>query len=258
MQPDPADPKFPYRYALQFGKTTVDFWCLADFEDTSDSITKSGFIRQIVEKWTTLPQLVIAVGTAASVDVGRQGCVAVGCKTFMHDAFPDSPQQAARPSYWPSKQMDTIMESTFAPKLDLVSSGVFPPWITEAQLRMIPARNGEGRLRVLVDSSFVAVGDVNVGANYSQYPVKDPEALDACLRANPDAKVTSIETTSSLIRALAFPAPFIFVSGIVNDMGQLARDVNPTEYAQNFAGAHNAGVVLAAMLPAIIAQVDSE
>lgn len=37
-------------------------------------------------------------------------------------------------------------------------------------------------------------------------------------------------------------------------MGQFSRDVTPTEYAQNFAGAHNAGIVLAALLLVIVAQ----
>jgi hypothetical protein len=97
--------------------------------------------------------------------------------------------------------------------------------------------------------------NVNIGTNYSQYPFKDPEALNACLKVDHSARIASIETTNALIRAMIDPLPFVFVSAIVNDMGQLARDVNPTEYAQNFVGAHNAGVVLAALLPQIVAQI---
>jgi hypothetical protein len=50
----------------------------------------------------------------------------------------------------------------------------------------------------------------------------------------------------------------IFISGIVNDMGQLNRDVIPTEYAQNFTGARNAGVILAALLPIVVPRVSGE
>jgi hypothetical protein len=198
--------------------------------------------------------LVIAVGTAASVTCGLQGSVMVGCRTFMHDAYPDAPPQDQRPDYWPARFADMMMESSFAGKLDLLMKGVCPSWATDAQRLMFPARNGEGRLRVMIDSSLVAVGDVNIGANYSQYPVKEPVALNACLTVNRDAKIASIETTSALIRAMVDPAPFIFLSAIVNDIGQLARDVNPSEYAQNFIGAHNGGIVLAALLPVIVAQ----
>lgn len=246
--------KFPLRYTLQFGDVTVECWCLADFEDTSDSIKKTGFIRRIVSAKDETPDLVIAVGTAASVVSGLQGSVMVGTRAFMHDAYPDTPPQSQRPDYWPIKFVDTMMTSPFAEHLDNLMAGIHPSWTTNAQLLMIPARNGEGRLRIEIDSALVAVGDVNIGAKYSQYPFKDPEAINACLMVDHSARIASIETTNALIRAMIDPIPFIFISAIVNDMGQLARDVNPTEYAQNFVGAHNAGVVLAALLPQIAAQ----
>ena len=255
MWPDLDGPiKFPLRYKLQFGDTAVECWCLADFEDTSDSIKKTGFIRQIVSAQEQPLDLVIAVGTAASVTCGLQGGVMVGTRAFMHDAYPDTPPQAQRPDYWPAKLVDTMMESSFATRLDLLMKGIAPSWVTDAQRLMVPARNGEGRLRITIESSMVAVGDVNIGANYSQYPLKDPEALSACLAVDRESRIASIETTSALIRAMVEPAPFVFISAIVNDMGQLARDVNPTEYAQNFVGAHNAGIILAALLPVIVAQ----
>jgi len=255
MWPAPDGPiEFPLRYKLQFGDTVVECWCLADFEDTSDSIKKTGFIREIVTAQEQTPDLVIAVGTAASATCGLQGSVLVGTRAFMHDAFPDTPPQAQRPNYWPTKLSDTMMESSFAGNLDFLMKGVAPAWVTSAQPLMVPARNGEGRLGITIDSFLVAVSDVNVGQNYKLYSTKDPEALNACLTVDRNARIASVETTSALIRAMVEPSPFLFVSAIVNDLGQLARDVTPTEYAQNFAGGHNAGIVLAALLPVIVAQ----
>lgn len=256
MWPDPASPgRFPWRYTLSFGDTRVECWCLADFKDTSDSIVKSTFIPQIVQAQAEKPDLVIAVGTAASVVCGLQGSVVVGCRAFMHDARPNDPPPASRPATWPSAKIDKIMESEFSHALRAMMRGVFPAWMTSAQQRMLKARNGASEIQILIDPVLIAVGDVNVGSDYTLYAVKDPESLAACLKADPHARMGSIETTSALIRAVTDPAPFLFISGIVNDMGQLTRDVNPTEYAQNFSGAHNAGVILAALLPAIVAQI---
>lgn len=254
MWPDPEGvANFRWRYVLHFDETRVEVWCLSDFADTSDSLLKSTFIPQIVGHDEDAPQLVIAVGTAASIVCGLQGSVIVGCRAFMHDANPTSPAQDERPSSWPLEQMDKMMESSFAPTLDMVMAGLFPSWLTDAQRCMLPARNGGAPLHITVKSKLVAVGDVNV-LNYGQYPAKDPEALQACLAADTGAVIGSIETTSPLIRACVEPVPYLFISGIVNDLGQLSRDVAPTEYSQNFAGAHNAGVVLAALLPVIISE----
>jgi hypothetical protein len=252
MWPDPDDAnKFPLRYLLTMGDMRVEVWCLADFEDTSDSIKKSGYIPEIVQTQPELPSLIVAVGTATSFSTGLQGSVVVGCRAFMHDANPTVPPIASRPSSWPASQIGALLESSFSSSLAGLMVGKFPSWMTDAQRRMLLARNGGSQPQILIDPKYVAVGDVNV-TNYQQYPISDPQALAACLAADPNATIGSIETTSALIRSLVEPASFLFISGIVNDMGQLSRDVNPTEYAQNFVGAHNAGIVLAALLPMIV------
>jgi hypothetical protein len=64
------------------------------------------------------------------------------------------------------------------------------------------------------------------------------------------AKAKSLETTHGLIRAQS-NAPFMFVSGITDRVGHFHEEVDPSPYAQNTVAAHNAGIVLAWMLPNI-------
>ena len=71
----------------------------------------------------------------------------------------------------------------------------------------------------------------------------------------PTPKVpAALETTHGVIRAMS-TAPFLFVSGIANQVGNFETEIKPNEYAQNEAAAANAGVVLAAMLPLLDAAI---
>ena len=60
----------------------------------------------------------------------------------------------------------------------------------------------------------------------------------------------SLETTHALMRALLGDR-FMFISEIVDRYGHFEDDVGEIPYAQNLVGAHNAGIALAWMLPAI-------
>lgn len=62
---------------------------------------------------------------------------------------------------------------------------------------------------------------------------------------------SSNETTHGLIR-LQSDAPFLFISGITDTLGSFNAEVAPRPYSQNFAAAHNAGVVAAWLLPRIV------
>jgi hypothetical protein len=62
-------------------------------------------------------------------------------------------------------------------------------------------------------------------------------------------RIGSIDTTLALIRAKTEPAPFLFISGIANELGFMNRDVVDIEYSENFVASHNAGIVLAWLLP---------
>src|ERR1700733_10021831 len=84
MWPDSSSTyNFEYRYVLFTSTCRIEFWCLADFADVSDSGVKSTFIPKILADG--VPDLVIGAGTAASPQQHLQGSVMVGCRSFMHD-----------------------------------------------------------------------------------------------------------------------------------------------------------------------------
>ncbi|MDQ2834496.1 MAG: hypothetical protein M3Y50_12250 [Acidobacteriota bacterium] len=237
---------FAFRYTLQFGDARAECWCLADFEDTSDSGKKSAYIPLTIASGA--PDLVIAVGTAAAMAPLPQGSVVAGTRAFMHD--PQTRPAPAQPS-WPAPMLDTMMESTFAKSLAAVIAGLPTAWPINVRSRLLRPPSGRQTPELLMDASCIAVGDVNADA--AKYKITDPLCVDACKKVDPEARVGSIETTSALIRAKTDPAPFMFISGIANSLGFFNRDIADNEYAQNFAASHNAGVLLAWLLPALLA-----
>ena len=61
-----------------------------------------------------------------------------------------------------------------------------------------------------------------------------------------------METTHGLIRLTWRRTPFLFVSGITDRVPLFNEEVAPRKYSQNFVAAHNAGVVIAAILPELV------
>jgi hypothetical protein len=61
-----------------------------------------------------------------------------------------------------------------------------------------------------------------------------------------------VETTHGVIRSCT-EAPFAFLSGIVDRVGHFEDDVQPLVDAQNFVGAHNAGIVGAVVVGRLLA-----
>jgi hypothetical protein len=62
----------------------------------------------------------------------------------------------------------------------------------------------------------------------------------------------TVETTHGIIAASTISytnSPIIFLSGIVNQVGEFNKQVSPKPEAQNFAAAFNAGIVVAWLLP---------
>lgn len=248
MWPDPSKTyNFEYRYVLSFGDARVECWCLADFEDTSDSGKKSVYIPKIVTDGQ--PDLVIAMGTAAGFGRHQQGSVLAGCRAFMHAPIGSTPP--VQPE-WPANSLDKLLESSFADTFGSVVASLGTYWGIEVSRRLLTAPSGEDRPRLVMRPELTAVGDVNV-TDYTKYKITDPEAVDACRKLDPAAVIASVETTSALIRAKTDPAPFLFISGIANEFGYFNRDVSDTEYAENFTASHNMGVVLAWLLPALVA-----
>jgi hypothetical protein len=244
MWPDPSSPyNFEYRYLLTTSSCRIECWCLADFEDTSDSGKKSVYIPKIVAGGQ--PDLVVAIGTAASLVQHSQGSVIVGCRAFMHD--PKINPAPTQPE-WPGALLDKMMPSAFEPTFSRALSVLPTAWHIEVRKRILRAVAQPSEVKLRIDAALTTVADVNV-ADYTKYKITDPQTVDACKTADPQVRIGSIDTTLALIRAKTDPAPFLFVSGIANELGFMNRDVTDTEYPENFVASHNAGVVVAWLLP---------
>lgn len=243
------------RCVIDLRTATAEVWCLEDWLPAgqgSSSKAKMDVLPTLFA-WSSdgansearAPALVVAVGTAGAPGaVSMNGSVVVGCRTFIHDAYPGgtNPQ-----SPWEDPRCGHPLESAFkfgefALKADLQSARfqaearfVVPP--------MYPAR----RQVLLCAGNYTAVGVANV-TNYDDYAWADGEALRAFEAADAKNPVGSVETTHGLIR-LQSGAPFLFVSAITDREGRFNVEVGCRSYAQNFACAHNAGVCLAWLLP---------
>jgi hypothetical protein len=114
---------------------------------------------------------------------------------------------------------------------------------------LVPPLNPAPTGRLLADRDFVAIGEFNV-TDYSEYDKTDQQTLDAYRSSNDPNLGKSLETTHGLIRVQS-EAPFIFVSGIYDRVGHFEEEVSPRLYSQKTTAAHNAGVVVAWMLPKI-------
>lgn len=198
------------------------------------------------EKARVLPALfanvevggVVAVGTAAwpHADENRSGSVVVGSSVFVHDSYANQPNQNSR---WTDRRCEALVTSRSA-LFDVLDTAI----LSEIESRMIPAplTSWSAKHGVQVDAGLVAVGNVNI-TDYTEYATRDPLAVRAALNAGLGTRLASLETTHGLIR-MQSDAPFIFVSGIVNTVGCFA-EMRKFDKAQNFVGAHNAGLLIA-------------
>ena len=80
---------------------------------------------------------------------------------------------------------------------------------------------------------------------------RDETILSLYKHATQPGAAASLETTHGLIQVTCGDSPFMFISGIANRALLFDVDVGPLSYAQNTCGAHNAGIVLAWLLPKI-------
>jgi hypothetical protein len=250
----PPDPSPRPRMTLTFPHTAVEIWCISDLlEHLPD---KSKFQSSSSQKVARLPaivgavapDLVIAAGTAAFPDAAQNhnGSVMVGTKVFLHDGQPGNADSPWVGTFDQVIASDLGVDSFRA--ITSVAAYVVP--------RLIPAPNAPSSERSLIAQyEAVAIGNVNV-TNYKLYATTDPLAVDAYMardsagnRVNPDPP-QSLETTHGIIRE-QLGSQFLFVSGIVDRFGHFDEDVGTIDYAQNFVGAHNAGIAIAWMLPAI-------
>lgn len=251
-RPRPATPtvnKSPQPRAIfTFTNSSVEIWCISDLlEDLAEKFQSSSErkmerLPQIFAGAT--PDLVIAVGTAGlPAAVTENGCVVVGTSIFIHDCHPNGENPDSK---WNSGPFDQLLTSPLDP-------GRFTAFTkfdnTVADRLMIAPLNPSWKTRIIAQQDSVALGAVNV-TNYAEYERTDRETLAVFGKLVSAAKPMSLETTHGLIRAQS-NAPFLFVSGVTDRVGCFHDEVDPRPYAQNTVAAHNAGVVVAWMLPNI-------
>ena len=238
------------RAVFSLSKIRVEVWCISDLlEHLPDESRYQSSAERKIER---LPKIfarrtadfVVAVGTAAFPgDISENGSVVVGTRVFMHDAHPDG---ANDDSKWTGGPFDEILASSLErPAFEEITS------IDRCACDgfLVPPLNPVTKGTLLAGYGYIALGTANV-TNVKEYAQADRATLDACLVKCDLADARSLETTHGLIRVQS-EAPFVFISGIVNRMGHFNDEVGPRSYAQNTTAAHNAGVVLAQMIPRI-------
>jgi hypothetical protein len=197
------------------------------------------------------PDFVAAFGTAGFISqTSYNGCVVVGANSFIHNAYgkgkpnPDSP--------WDDSGIKRPIEPTLSDKSKLFDPREIDAFVRfQAEARFLtPPLNPARNLMLIAAHNYTALGVVNVTV-YDNYIWADRDAVNAFQAADLKKPIGSVETTHSVIRVQS-NAPFIFISGIVDREDSFNMEVMPRAYAQNFVGAHNAGVVAAWLLPRIV------
>ena len=250
------------------GKThdvQVEVWCIQDAMNPSvsssstkekDEVLAVMYFGGKVEVDTDKdPDFVVAFGTAGFPgEASYNGCVFVGANTFIHDPFSDDLRNE---TYWHSEQTGRLIgPSSLSVELFNPDCRLFDESLkSQVESRFLAPPMNPARKQILVAASnYTAVGVVNI-TNYDDYAWADEEALrafrDACKEHRERPPIGSVETTHGVIR-LQSGAPFIFISGITDRIGHFNMEVGPRPYAQNFACAHNAGVVAAWLIPRIV------
>jgi hypothetical protein len=234
--------------------TTAEVWCISDLlEHYAD---KPNFQSSSELKARYLPKIftgqdadfVVAVGTAGYPGIySENGSVVVGTKIFMHNGHPNSENPD---SNWSEGPFDTLLDSALSEtafnQITIIETSPKPSVMDRF---VVPPLNPTSYGKLIARYDYVALGDLNV-TKYTEYAAKDEETLKAFTDRYNVSLASSLETTHGLIRKQS-DAPFIFVSGISDRVGHFDDEVGPRTYAQNTSAAHNAGVVVAWILPGI-------
>ena len=227
----------------------IEVWCVEELM----CATVSGSSSE--EKARVLPSLlededialVLAFGTAATADRDScNGIVRSGTNVFLHDA-----KLGGSSSAWPIPRPDVVVKSSLSP--DAFGKIASPAVGQAVTLLGLTPPNNPARPELSANHDFVALADVNV-TDYHKYKAADKSVVDAFEASGAAEPIGSLETTHGVIRECASDTlPFMFVSGITDRVGFFDEEVGTAPYQQNFVAAHNAGVAVAAMIPAIMA-----
>ncbi len=112
--------------------------------------------------------------------------------------------------------------------------------------------NPASKARLVIASDAVAICSVNTPKDIEFAPV-DLKTI-AAARAAGTTNITSVETTHGVIRAQWPDASFIYVTAIPNRVGHF-QDEAQSNYLQEFASTHNAGIVLNHIMPHFIGAI---
>jgi hypothetical protein len=249
----------------------VEVWCIQDAMNPSvsssstkekDEVLGVMYFGGKVEVGTDKdPDFVVAFGTAGFPgETSYNGCVFVGANTFIHDPFSGDVKNG---DYWHSEQTGQLIKpSPLSAELFSPDHGIFDESLkSQVESRFLAPPMNPARKQILTTASnYTAVGVVNI-TNYDDYAWADEEALhafkDVCEEHQERPPIGSVETTHGVIH-LQSETPFIFISGITDRIGHFNMEVGPRPYAQNFACAHNAGVVAAWLIPRIVHYLNIE
>ena len=250
---DGTPKSIPARMAFASATAVCEVWCIKDLMDPAKSQASSeekGRVLPSLAAAGSPPELVIAFGTAATEDArSYNGSVVVGSKAYVHNPYAESPNPQ---SNWNPPIVDRVIEEddpSVSKQIILLLGGERRPFVEQRLLR--PPLNPADPPVLLPSSAAVALSNVNI-TDPDNYVWADEEVTKAFSRSAGNNTVGSIETTHGVIR-LVLPSPqFLFVSGIADRLGYFNMEVGPRLYAQNFVAAHNAGVAMASMVPALM------
>jgi hypothetical protein len=257
----PENQKPVPRAVFSLVNINVEVWCISDLlEHLPDKPESQSSSERKVEQLLKIfvgqaPDLVIAVGTAGIPSlVSENGSVVVGTRVFMHNAHPNGENPNSNWQVGPfDKTLPSKLDRAVFSSLTAIETTGTRPSVMDRFL--VTPLNPAGRGILLAGYDYIAMGSVNV-TNYKEYSQTDKATVDAYLNGNDPAVGRSLETTHGLIRVQS-DAPFIFISGITDRVGHFDDEVGPRSYAQNTVAAHNAGIVLAWMIPKVNASFSS-
>jgi hypothetical protein len=262
----PAQSSVLPRAVYAFPGVSVEVWCLGDLlEDLPDRTRYQSSTERKAERLPRIfngryPDLVVSVGTAGfpsdlPPENTENGTVVVGRRVFIYNHHPNGTNPFSNWSHGPfNKVIDSAVDPTkFAEYVTFAKPGD----VTTRFVRV--PKNPAQAAAVLADPEGVSLGSVNV-TDYGEYDASDQAARDTFNALGTGANAVSLETTHGLICSMYHQAapdpqpsavPFLFVSGITDRFLQFKTEVQPFDYAQNFAASHNMGVVVAWMIPNI-------
>lgn len=251
----------------------AEVWCIEDWMTHSQSVSSSSSR----EKWEralpsirdgafvgadgcpSQPDLVLAVGTAGMPsDEVVNGCVTVGSRAFLSDPFWNKRDANSKKDAMLDLSLlgiEAIDGTVKFAASRLKASAFFRGIPDEARLAaegcfISPPVHPATPPRIFCGTGFASLSTINV-TDYDDYIWTDEYTRQRFVSEFVQKEIGSMESTHGLIRAFWRDAAFMFVSGITDRVPLFNQEVTPRVYAQNFVAAHNAGVVVAHLLPAI-------